>query len=385
MLSINLAYSKQKVKNIWFHLFLSLYLIATYLNSSMLVYKIPVGAVTYFLFFVSLFLLLRAFLFEEFRFQEIIIIIFWLVLTFGIAYKLGNIRIFTDSLVIVSCKGISFKKIVKNYVIVSFAFLFFISVFSRIGFVPDLIFYRDGSARHSLGLMYPTVYSARVFFLLLGYLYLRGKNIKLLEVIFLLGLSYLLLEVTGGRLDSYLLIMAIILFYLFSKINVHLIKIFSLIACFAPFIGATLSYYSALAYNNMNPLHVKINNLFSTRLFLGHWALSLYKPLPFGQIVYEQGNGGLEGYNNIANLYFFIDSSYLSILLKNGWIFFVALLLLLTYKLFSLYKSKKYYLILAWSFVCINSMVATYLYSVPANIFILFLFSNLENEQKFKQ
>ncbi|HGF7618005.1 TPA: hypothetical protein QFP69_002489, partial [Enterococcus faecium] len=97
MLSINLAYSKQKVKNIWFHLFLSLYLIATYLNSSMLVYKIPVGAVTYFLFFVSLFLLLRAFLFEEFRFQEIIIIIFWLVLTFGIAYKLGNIRIFTDS------------------------------------------------------------------------------------------------------------------------------------------------------------------------------------------------------------------------------------------------------------------------------------------------
>lgn len=385
MFSINLTYSKQKIGYKWFYLFFSLYLISTYLNSSMLVYVIPEGVITYFSLTFSLLLLLRIFLFEKFRVREIILIVLGLGLTLLLGYKLGNIRIFTDSLVIVSCKGLDFRKIVKNYLIVSFIFLLSITVLSQIGIISDLIFYRDDEVRHSFGLMYPTVYSARVFFLGLAYLYFRKDKLKTVEVLMLWGLSYLLLKMTGGRLDSYLLFVAVISFYLLTKFNLRFVKVFSLMACAAPIIGTTLSYYSALVYNNMNTLHVKLNNLFSARLYLGHWALSAYKPLPFGQIVYEQGNGSMDGYNNIVNQYFFIDSSYLSILLKNGWVFFVGLILLLTYRMFQLYMNKNYYLILAWTLVCINSMVSTYLYAVPVNIFILFLFSNLDNDNSLKK
>lgn len=376
--------SKERIKYIWFYLFLSLYLLATYLTASMLTYQIPYALRTGLLILSASFLLLKVLIFDSFRYRDIILIIIALALTFFIAYKIKNIRFFTDSIVIVSCIGIDFKKIIKTYFIVSISFMVAITISSQVGIVTDLVYSNSTRGlRHSLGLLYPTVYSARIFFLGLAYLYLRAGKLKIYEVVSLLGIAYLLIVFTDGRLDSYLLIASILVFYLYPKLNIHFVKFISLIGCVAPLIGAALSYFSASIYDSMNPFHVTLNRLFSTRLSLGNLALSLYQSKPFGQVIFEQGNGGLAGYNNLVNQYFFIDSSYLSILLKNGWIFFAGLLFLMVYRLAILYKEKKYYLILAWSLVCINSMVATFLFSLEVNVFIIFLFSNLKNEKIF--
>lgn len=70
-----------------------------------------------------------------------------------------------------------------------------------------------------------------------------------------------------------------------------------------------------------------VNNLLSGRITLGKQALQLYGIKPLGQNIYIRGNGGIQGLNNVTDAYFFIDSSFLDILIRYGAFFLLLLLL----------------------------------------------------------
>lgn len=128
----------------------------------------------------------------------------------------------------------------------------------------------------------------------------------------------------------------------------------------------------------MDNIYTWIDKLMSGRLTLGNVALSQYSIWKiFGQYIYSRGNGGISGQEGFLNEYFYIDSSYLSILLKYGPIFTLLLFLIFIFKLIEIYKKEYWILSISLIVIFINAIIADFLYVPFVNPFILVLFCQL--------
>jgi len=107
---------------------------------------------------------------------------------------------------------------------------------------------------------------------------------------------------------------------------------------------ASWSFNSAAVQKIMNSLS-RITDMtsMSSRLTMGWMGLKVYGIKPFGSLIYEQGFGA--GATVSSQQYFFLDSAYLQLGIKYGWIYSSLLLILLTTGMYFLWKKKLYYLI----------------------------------------
>lgn len=372
----------QDIKKILFHVFFSVLIIAYFIKSSMISYYIS-GTFIDFLIVLSVCgLLIKIIFFDRHTMLEYLIISIFLLVSLISAYKSKQPNIFYYSVMIVSAKNIELKRIVANYFFLTAALLIMVTTLSFIGIIPDLQFWRDNKIRHSLGLLYPTVYAAKVFFLATSFFFMKNFKLSLSETIGILVIAYVSYIYTGGRLDFFLLVLTTILLYTLTFLDNKYLKPLSFLSVFSPILSTGIAWVTAKYYNPADTIFYYLNILFSGRLTLGRQAINMYQVKPFGQVIYEQGLGGIEGLNNIVNKYFFIDSSYLAILIKNGWIFYVILICLITYKLFVYYRAKQYKFLIIYGIICVNSLVATFFYAVPVNVLVLFLFAKNSSLKK---
>ncbi|WP_251854748.1 hypothetical protein [Enterococcus italicus] len=377
----NSTYSNNKPQII-FHLFFSIAISSLFLRSSMFVYSVSSiffnGA--YFISIVGL--ITKVIIFDRFSIKELIAGACLLFTSFLASYMSEDYDIFFYALLIIACKNITFKNVIKNHFFVNSILLISVTFLALNGFLTDIIFQRDGILRHSLGLLYPTVYAARVFFLIASYIYLKKYKLTIINLLIVLGIGYFTFYMTNGRLDLLSLILLCTLVYVLQFVDNKRLKIVGFVGLFFPIISTIIAWITAYFYNAQSNTWYVINLLFSGRLGLGYIALNRYDIKIFGQKIYEQGLGGIEGLNNITNSYFFIDSSYLAILVKYGWAFLVVIMILIANTLIKFYKKKEYKFIIIYIIICINCLVATFFYSVPVNPFILGIFSNIYNDKE---
>ena len=314
----NSTYSNNKPQII-FHLFFSIAISSLFLRSSMFVYSVSSiffnGA--YFISIVGL--ITKVIIFDRFSIKELIAGACLLFTSFLASYMSEDYDIFFYALLIIACKNITFKNVIKNHFFVNSILLISVTFLALNGFLTDIIFQRDGILRHSLGLLYPTVYAARVFFLIASYIYLKKYKLTIINLLIVLGIGYFTFYMTNGRLDLLSLILLCTLVYVLQFVDNKRLKIVGFVGLFFPIISTIIAWITAYFYNAQSNTWYVINLLFSGRLGLGYIALNRYDIKIFGQKIYEQGLGGIEGLNNITNSYFFIDSSYLAILVKYGW------------------------------------------------------------------
>ena len=71
----------------------------------------------------------------------------------------------------------------------------------------------------------------------------------------------------------------------------------------------------------------KLNTLFSTRLSLGKEVFDRYDVQIWGQDIPMRGNGGS---TEVVADYFFIDSSYVNILMRLGLVVFILVMLIIS-------------------------------------------------------
>lgn len=379
--NLKYTYKKEQIASGIFQISFIIFIIQSFLDVSMFVYSIPSIFIRTMLLISMLGFIIKIIVFDRHTYLEIMLIMLWLLLTIFIFYKTRYYQPLVYSVVVLACKNNEFSQLNKIHFLINLCLLIFVTILSQTGVLQDLVFYRDGVGRHSLGMLYATNYSARVFFLGTSYLYLRKFRISFFEMLLISGISFIVFQYTGGRLDSVLLVFVVILAYMSKLINRKLLKFLSFIGCFVPFISLLFSYVTAKFYNPMSITHYEINRLFSWRLGFGYQALEMYDILPFGQSIYIRGNGGLQGLNNLVNQYFFIDSSYLDFLIRFGWIFTISVIIILTIVLVKIHHSEQYMLVLLIGVICVNSIVATYLISVPVNVFILILFSRYKRNR----
>ncbi len=275
-----------------------------------------------------------------------------MMLLFGIAFtfgrngsRIGDRDCYVTAALIIGAHGVDFRKIAKVYLAVSMVSLAVIMAGALTGHIQNLVYMRGGRQRISFGIVYPTDFCAHVFFLTACWVWLRERRVTMAEIIGIGGLAGFCLYFCDAR-NSFLclLLLAVGLLYVRCRRRLaekrggeySMSQLVSGLLCLSMPLGTITMIGLSAVYNPANPLLEKLNQLLSGRLHWGHIGLETYNPFSlFGQAVRLQGLGMSTG---PVTDFFFLDSSYLNILLCNGVI--ILAIVLLTFVLAGLRQRK---------------------------------------------
>ena len=241
----------------------------------------------------------------------------------NIFHMVQNTFFYTISFFYICAPCTSFKKIVKIFVLTISTAVFIHVVFSQIGYLKDYLYYRFDMVAHSFGFFYYTHINFYLFFVWIGYVYLRGENITWAELVAGLAGGYLLYYFTTLRLTFYLHIIVFVVIVLVIKLNIIKLnwkttQIFTLIGFGTMSAAAVIS---AVIYDPTIMLLKKINSMLSGRIGLGLEAFNRYNIKLFGQTIIQESSPN----------YFFLDCGYLYQLLGSGVVLFVLIIIAYTF------------------------------------------------------
>ena len=97
----------------------------------------------------------------------------------------------------------------------------------------------------------------------------------------------------------------------------------------------------------------------------------------FGQYIYEKGAGGT---TEEQDYYFFIDSSYISIVIKYGLIFLIIICAILVKEVYEFQNKKKFIWISMLFVICIQSIMEHHMIQYWYNPFVIVAFSFINSE-----
>ena len=187
-------------------------------------------------------------------------------------------------------------------------------IITKLRIIPGLVFNRgDGALRYALGTVYPSDLSARCFYLMITYALLRDYKLKLPEYIGLISITIWAYVVTDTKVDL-------------------------------------------------------IDHALSGRFYFSHIAFEKYNVTFLGQYIPQNGFGG-----NTKRVfdYFYIDCSYIRILMMLGAFVFLLVVGYLLY-LSHMFISKKYYsLEITLILIAISSLIDQHMWEISYNIIFL--------------
>lgn len=298
-----------------------------------------------------------------------------------IFYKV-NIDFLYVALIMFSMSSLSPKKVLSVSAKTFFLTTLFLTIASWCHLIPNLIFYRDGATRFSMGTIYPLTYASLIFFGCAAWMFVYKSNLK--NILILSLLSVYIFLITGARNDSIniiLLIIACLSVYFNPKINKYL----SLVSTFIVYIICFISVFITNFLPYYSNTYIFFNQLFSGRLGLQYTLNNFYCPTLFGQIIPQIGFGGNS--TPIAN-YFYIDNSYVRLLFMNGILLTVLIIYLISCLIFNLYKLELYKQVYIILIIMISGITEDSLVNGAINIFFYILlttFVNLKSSFKTKK
>lgn len=385
---MNTSYKNNSVGIGIFNIAFVLYFIQAFLNTSM--YNIFFNNTYLNIIDVICVLLIamKIIVYDNLSLKTIMVYVISLLILGVVFYNSKDHTPLSAMMFILGSKNIKFDKFLKIYFIIATVLLIIVVISAKMGWIINLTYYRGTTMRQAMGFVYPTNFAAHVFYIILAYVLIRDDRIKNIELIILSMITLQIEILTDARLNVaaiIIMLIIVILKKLFNeKFDLVVLKtkwIFSLWPIIA---GGIVSIISIL-YNSGNTILLKINNLFSNRLYFGHNAYLKYGISLFGQKVDQQGLGGIDGQNGINNTlymlnYSYIDSSFFRVLMLDGFLFFLVVLLTSFIINKRLYKSKNTLYITFFALVIGCSIVDQHYLEIAFNPFIILCFSDIKNK-----
>lgn len=290
-------------------------------------------------------------------------------------------------LIIVGCKDISFEKILKVYLIITGAIVFLAFCAALLGVIENLRYETGRGIRIAFGSVYVTDFAAHIFYMILVYCYLEGERLKAYHYIGIAVIAGVVYYFCKTRLDSICILLIAIIFGLNHWLMRPGIKRKRLQRIWKKswkwggiFVIPVLAFFSIIAtafYSENSRFLNIINHVISGRLSLGKTGLEKYGISLFGQTVDMIGAGGT---TEFPSDYFFIDCSYVHVLLRYGAIFTVILLAIY---MFCSYKNKHdIYFLFAIFMVAVNSVIAHHILDLAYNPFACVLLAVCVRKRK---
>lgn len=328
-------------------------------------------------------LLTKIVAFDHYSMGQWIVIFTGLVLVAWTARTSGRYILIAVYLLIIGARRVSFEAIAKTALLIGLATFALIIISSWLDLIPNLRYLREGTYRNSFGIQYPTDFAAHVLYLLLTYTAVKHGHFKWYDWLLNLFVAWFVWTYCDARLDTVLIVILLVLlgaYWLIAK-GFKPALIVSWISVGAMAIGAALSIGLSYFYSPKIKWLEDLNHLLSARLQLGRKAFDRYDLQWFGQVVRTNGWGGNQGFKHftgklITKEYFFIDSSYLTVLLTFGLIVSVALLVGYTWFAWREVRRQEYLLPLLITVTAISCIVDQHLLDVSYNIFVLALLAD---------
>lgn len=228
--------------------------------------------------------------------------------------------IFWGGFLIVGAKDVDFKKILKVYLVISITFMVAAFSASQYGLIEDLQYVatrgEETFVRHSFGIVYPTDYAAHLFYMTLAVIVLFEDKMSTMAKVWLSLLVAGSVYLTSNAQTTMLCLVGFaglcIFERIFRKYMCHIEKVLR----WTPVVCAGVFFYLSYFYDTKKMWMLKLDMYLSNRLEISKKAFDLYKWNLFGQNIEEVGSGSaVLGWQ--AD-YFFLDDSYVRILVKYG-------------------------------------------------------------------
>lgn len=229
---------------------------------------------------------------------------------------------------IFGAKDVHFDKVIEWFYKIELIMILIVIIYSLLGIITNLAYFTPGRpTRYALGMVYPTDMASHILFIILAKCYLSFPKLRWYHYGIFLFLAVLVKIVADARLSSYtiiILVIVMIIAQLAQKGN----KLCEYVASLFWMVIPILTYIAIVTVSNFdmgNGIMRKVNNLLSGRLLLSSQALNKYGVSLFGNPVMEHGSGGIKGMHKFFNTanYFYIDSSYIRLLIIYGVIMLI--------------------------------------------------------------
>ena len=138
----------------------------------------------------------------------------------------------------------------------------------------------------------------------------------------------------------------------------------------------------SMLYTKGSSIFLKLDSILSQRLSFSKKGMEVYGFSIFGQYIPMQGNGGS---TETPSNYFFLDSSYISILLQYGLIIFMMILILWGIIGFRARKEKDWVLLWILAMIAFQSIMEQHLLDISYNPFFGFCLQKQERKRKQKK
>lgn len=191
--------------------------------------------------------------------------------------------------ILLSSSRIDFKKVVKLDFITRLIGVICTILFSLTGITTNFIMYRIKEpnytieVRNSLGFIHPNTLSVNIFILILAYVYIRYKSIKIIECVTLVVIMYTFSEITGSRTGIICIAILILSIILERKTQFSSRKIFKFIFIYGIPICVLISFTLTILYSyNIEVINV-MNKIFTGRIRSANYFLENYGISLFGQ------------------------------------------------------------------------------------------------------
>ena len=329
-----------------------------------------------------IFIGLKVILYDGYTIKPLLFIFIMILCSVCVLYYTGYLNIVFWILPIIGSRHISFKKILKVYLLIVGAVVFLAFASSLLGIIDNYKYIaEDRGIRQSFGIVYTTDFASHIFFLIVTAYYLGAEHLNYHHHIVTIITAYLIYRFCNARLDSISILLTVLLFVNgpFIIHSQHIPRNFkhswiyfwkTISPVFMPILAAA-SFVLTILYTESISVLAVINQLLSNRLRIGRSGIVTYGIRPFGQTIDMIGAGGGLTWPQEYN---FVDCSYIHILLRYGII--TVFIVLITYVLCCIKNRHDLYFLYAVALIALNCVVAHHLLELEYNPFALALFSS---------
>lgn len=376
-------YNWPQIAEVVYLLALAAYLISNFIGGTMISAYISKALLANIAELASALVAVKIFVVDRWSWEKSLIILLLGLLFWGVYQRSMDPSFFYYFVFIMGAKNVSFKKILKMFLCLEVCMIIITLAVAVAGWIPSLTIGRhdEATVRLALGMIYPTDFAARTFYLLVTYALYRDFKFNLPEYLGAIGLTFTMYFLTDTRVDFILMLLLIILvaikvpaFRLLVFLNHRRLAILT-------FVFIMLNVFLAYLYHPTNPIMRIANKALSGRLTYGHEAFKRYNVTLFGQVVPQVGNGGI---HHGTFDYFFIDVSFIRVLIMLGSFCFVVLLYFLWYLLKRYEHLQLYSFTLGLLLVILSSVIDQHLLELSFNIIFLSAFADLSYWQRAK-
>lgn len=305
-----------------------------------------------------------------------ILFVFLIIGSFVIARRYsGADALLETGLLIAGANDIDYRKILKVYLIVEIPMTICTMIAGYTGVITNLVYHRGEQVRMSFGFVYPTDFAAGIIFMVTAWVVLRQVRCTWIEI-GLMIISVILFEKYCDVRNSEIVMMILIICVVYLKIRNKLAAkkgkeytpslLLKILCLVAPYGLAGFMILASRFYRPDIEWMAKLNTLFSTRLSLGKEVFDRYDIQIWGQDIPMRGNGGS---TEVVADYFFIDSSYVNILMRLGLVAFILVMLIIS--IIMIKNLNHPYMLMAMTIVCIHSVMEHHMFEVYYDVFLM--------------